>query len=280
MTQTITKRYMDEGLPGLLDQDTTTVETESLATGFIGQVSRFTIGDAAYTPAVYTITTPVTDAFTDVFDYDGSDDANATAAAVAMAAAWNASPASRALGIASVVVAKSVDIAWNDYTRAWVPVPTATNAAVFTVATQTAASSTIARFGVLVCRGAATGNPRDARPVAPLTSASVIADVRGMVIREDCGVEQPSLNPSTTSYDAYPAGRVAPILNRGRGWVVCETAMAVDGPIYVRKSGTGIIGAVRNDADGGTAIDASSKFAVVRAGVAGRVCAVKCNVPL
>lgn len=280
MTQTTTRRYLEEGLPGLLAQDQAKPEMESLETAFIGQVSRFTIGDAAYTPAVYTITTPVTDAITVTFDYDGADDANATAAAVAMAAEWNADPASRALGIASVVVAKSVDIAWNDYTRAWSPVPTATDSAVFTVATQTVASSRTARFGVLVCRGPATGNPRDARPVAPLTSASVIGDVRGMVVREDCGVEQPSLESSATSFDAYPAGRAVPILNRGLGWVVCETAMTVGGAIYVRKAGTGINGAVRNDADGGDAIDASSKFEVVAAGPAGGVCKVKHNVTL
>lgn len=276
--QTITKRYQGEGLPGQMAEHEH--KGESLATGYIGQNSRNTIGDAAYVATTYYITVPVTDGISVVFEYDGTADANATAAATGMAAAWNNDPAARQLGEASVAVAKNVDIAWTDYTRSWSPVLTTADAATFTHAVQRAASSTIARMGVLVARGASTGNPRDARPLAVLTSASVVGDIRGAVIREDLGVEQTSLESTADSYDAYPAGRAVPICGIGKIWVPCETAMAVDGPIFVRKSGTGIIGALRNDADGGAAIDFSSKAAVVSAGAAGKTCKIKIHIPL
>lgn len=276
--QTKTERFQSEGLPGQYAQGE--MEQESLNTGYIGQISRHTIGDAAYVPTIYHVEVVVTDGLTITFDYDGTLDANATAAAVGMVAAWNNYPPARQLGLAVVTAAKSMDVAWADYTRSYTPTLSSDDVATFTHTVFRAASSQTARFGVAVVYGAVSSNPTHGRLVAPLTSATTAAQVRGIVMREDVGVEQPSLEPSANSYDYYPAGRAAPIGNRGRCWVVCETAMAVDGAIYVRKSGTGIIGAFRNDADGGDAIDYSAYAKVEVAGVAGKTCKIKINVAL
>lgn len=276
--QTATLLYHDEGLPGQVAQGE--YESEPLRTRYTGEVLRLTIGNP-YTAALYRLLVEVSDGYKPTFEYDGTGDADEIEAGAGFAALWNSSPTWRHLGLATSNGNGTVDIAWGNYNRQWVVTPTATNAAVFTSAVQTAASSTTARFGVLVTRGAKGSDPRTAAPVLPLAVATTVGQIRGMVIREDAGVEQPrAADQVAAGYDFYPAGRAVPVLNRGRGWIVCETAMTADGPIYARRAGAGIIGAVRNSADGGNTVDISSIAYVEVGGAAGGVCKVKLHIPL
>jgi hypothetical protein len=272
--QTETLFYQRAGLPGAIDQ-TGPIETERMQTAYTGQVTRLTIGNGPYVATTYSVEVEVVAGYEPVFVYDGSAAADATAAATAFIAAWNADPQFRQLGTASSGGAGLVDIAWADYNRSWTVNLSTGVAATFTAAVQTAAASTTARFGVFCKRGAALADPRAARPFAPLESGDTIAVVRGFVIREDAGVEQPGFDLSPSSFDYYPAGRAVPVCNRGRGWVVCETAMALTDTPFVRITGSGIIGALRNDNAGGDAIDASTIVAIEAAGEAGGVCKVK-----
>lgn len=276
--QTSTSLHHDEGLPGQLAQDE--AETEALKTRFIGQVTRLTIDDP-FIAAVYSLAIQVTPGYIPVFEYDATADSDENEADAGFVAQWNTSPQFRQLGLASDSGDGTIDIAWTDYNRTWTVTPTATNDAIFTAAVQTAASTTTARFGVLVTRGTKSADPRDCPPIAALTGSTTASQIRGMVIREDAGTEQPTAaNQTADSFDFYPAPRAVPVLNRGRGWVVCETAMTFEGAIFVRRAGSGIIGAVRNDNAGGDAIDISSIAKVEVGGAAGRTCKVKLHVPL
>lgn len=277
--QTTTLLHHDEGLPGQLAQADN--ETETLKTRFIGQVTRLTIDDTPYTAAVYSVQVNVSDGYQPVFAYDGTADADEIEAGAGAVAQWNADAVFRSLAIATDNADGTIDLAWQDYNRTWDVDLSATNAAVFTDAVQTAASSTTARFGVIVTRGTKSADPRDKRPLVALTGSTTLGQLRGMVIREDAGVEQKQASLQTPDdFDFYPAPRAVPVLNRGRGWVVCETAMVADGPIYVRRAGAGIIGAVRNAADGGNTLDISTIATVDTGGRAGRTCKVKFNIPL
>lgn len=274
--QTETPFYHRPGLPGAIDQ-TGPVETERMQTAYTGQVTRLTIGNSPYVATTYSIGVPVVDGYAPTFTYDGSAAADANAARDGMIAAWNTNPQFRQLGVLSSGGNGAVDIAWNDYNRTWTVNLSTGVAATFTAAVQTAAASTNARFGVFCKRGAALADPRAARPFAPLASGDNIAAVRGVVIREDAGVEQPGFDLSPSSFDFYPAARAVPVLNRGRIWVVCETAMAMTDTPYIRITGNGVIGALRNDNAGGDAIDASTIVAIEAPGAAGGVCKVKVN---
>lgn len=276
--QTTTLLHHNEGLPGQIAQGE--VETETLKTRLIGQKTRLTIGNP-YTAAFYRIQVNVSDGYTPIFEYDGTADGSEVAAGAGLTALWNTSPTFRQLAIATSNGDGTVDLAWLDFGRAWTVQLSATNAAVFTSAVQQAASATTARFGVIVTRGAKGPDPRDARPLLTLTGSTTLAQLRGMVCREDAGVEQKQASMQTPDdFDFYPAPRNVPVLNRGMGWPICETAMTADGPIYVRRAGAGIIGAVRNTADGGNTLDISSIASVEVGGIAGRTCKVKFNIPL
>lgn len=276
--QTTTLLHHDEGLPGQIGHGEP--ETETLKTRLIGQRTRLTIGNP-YTAATYSVQVNVANGYTPVFEYNGNADASEVVAGAGMTSAWNTSPTFRQLALAINNGNGTVDLDWQDYSRTWAVQLSATNAAVFTSAVQIAASATTARFGVIVARGAKGPDPRDARPLLALTVSTTLAQLRGMVIREDAGVEQRQASMQTPDdFDFYPGARAVPVLNRGYGWPVCETAMTADGPIYVRRAGAGIIGAVRNTADGGNTLDISSIASVEVGGVAGRTCKVKFNIPL
>lgn len=277
--QSSTLLHHDEGLPGQEAQADN--ETESLKTRFIGQVTRLTIPGGPYVAASYTVKVIVDSGYMPSFTYDGTADASAVAAGAGEAAAWNVNSTFRQLAIATDNGDGTVDLAWQDYQRSWAVELSATNGALQTSSIQTAASSTSARFGIIVSRGPKSADPRDKRPLVTLTGATTLAQLRGMVIREDAGTEQRQASLQTPDdFDFYPAPRAVPILNRGRGWVVCETAMVADGAIYVRRAGNGIIGAVRNTADGGNTLDISSIAVIETGGRAGRTCKVKFHIPL
>lgn len=57
-----------------------------------------------------------------------------------------------------------------------------------------------------------------------------------------------------TEESKYPADAVVSSVEEGALAVVCETAMTPDDTVYVRFTGTGTVGAVRNDSDSGKAV--------------------------
>jgi len=84
----------------------------------------------------------------------------------------------------------------------------------------------------------------------------VIADFRGVAVRQPVKTTVSTLGlygmPGITSVTVtadYVDGEVVPVLYDGSIWVYSEEAIADGDPVYVRVSGTGTIGAFRNDSD-------------------------------
>lgn len=100
-------------------------------------------------------------------------------------------------------------------------------------------------FGKFVCKGA-----NDIRAKLPVIAADVTTTGLGFVIRDQ--MQDPNI-----AIDGYAQYNAVPILEDGPIYILCETAAAFGGQVYVRittdTDGTDL-GNIRNDADGGKAI--------------------------
>lgn len=90
-----------------------------------------------------------------------------------------------------------------------------------------------------------------------LAAGDTVADIIGAV---RTGVIYPENDPDDPG---IPAGEHATVISDGRPVLLAETALVKNGPIFARIDGSGILGAVRNDNDGGNAIDISSIARVI-----------------
>src|SRR5690606_29041730 len=163
--QTESTRFLRVGLPGAVDKSGP-IETEAMQTAYTGQVTRLTIGAGPYVATTYRVVIDVAPGYAPEFVYDGSGDSDETEARNGAIAAWNTDPQFRQLGLASAGSGGNgrIDIAWADFNRSWTVNVSTDDAATFTAAVLTAASSTTARMGVFCKRGAALSDPRAARP--------------------------------------------------------------------------------------------------------------------
>lgn len=94
------------------------------------------------------------------------------------------------------------------------------------------------------------------------------------------------VNPAISSAPGglYYTGQVAPTLTQGRIYVVPETLVTSNSPVYMRIAPNGAntqLGAFRGDADGGTAVLVSATYALWREGnpVLGEVAVLELNIP-
>ena len=106
---------------------------------------------------------------------------------------------------------------------------------------------------------AITGTPRGANIAALPDSGTVIADLRGVVARAVSQTELSATFNDALTNDAYPAGSLAPGLNRGEVVAVVDPASGTMTPggevhVVIAAGAYSVIGAVANVADGGNTI--------------------------
>lgn len=145
-----------------------------------------------------------------------------------------------------------------------------------TIATSQAAGGTKMPAGIFVVRraaGSADGYSPD--EVRQLTGSDTVAKVWGFVERTQILGEIREVAGVVTANDSYVPGDTVPIMRQGSFWVDCETAFnALTDTPYIRFTATDPeqAGILRNDADGGDALDASSILRIVQGtSAAGRV---------
>ncbi len=106
-------------------------------------------------------------------------------------------------------------------------------------------------FGRFVKRGSGDNE------IDTLSSGDTVGDLVGLIRRTE-GNHFHKLDESLSDVDATLRGQTYPIMEKGRIWVRVEQAVTPASTPFVRISGSGEIGALRADAAGGAAIDASS----------------------
>ncbi len=265
MTQIATNRYHYRMLPGLMMQ-ASNYETESVCAPHTLQSFTFTI--AGGTPAaagLYTaaFVTPASGTLTVSYTSPGE----AYAAFVAnFAAAGNATiglggnmfmfTSDGAAVVTATARSANLDLA--------VPTTTVPGADTLTAAEATAPGAPSLRMGLFYVygtgtQGAVTNTPRQARPAALPSSATLLADLRGVIGRP---ANQTQLSPDfndAVSFDQFRAGQVMPGVLRDEVAVVVDPAsgtMDIDSEVYVViASGVySTIGAVADAADGANTI--------------------------
>lgn len=144
-----------------------------------------------------------------------------------------------------------------------------------TIATTQAAGGTKMPAGIFVARrsaGSADGYTPD--QVRQLTGSDTVAGIWGFVERPYILGEIRDVDGVVSANDSYVPGAPVPVMTEGTFWMDSETALAVTDTPYVRfTAGAGEQGGIlRNDADGGDALDASSILKVITGtAAAGRV---------
>jgi hypothetical protein len=266
MTQTTTNRSMYRMLPGhVVMPSGSGNEPESIVAPFIAQ--QFTLTFAGADPLVAgdyvtTFETPVNGDIEVTVTSDGTK--TRAAATVELAASINTT-----IGIDSLVTATSngaaiVTVFAKGYsTDLATPTTSVPGASTLTAAESVAPSAPGLRMGLwyIYSEAAATpyaitGTPRGCNVAALPSSATAIADLRGIVARATSQTElSPTFNDANT-FDAYLAGQVAPGLNRGLICAVVDPAsgtMTPGGEVHVViAAGTySVIGAVANAAGAG-----------------------------
>lgn len=144
-----------------------------------------------------------------------------------------------------------------------------------TIATTQAAGGTKMPAGIFVARrsaGSADGLTPD--QVRQLTGSDAVAGIWGFVERPYILGEIREVDGVVSANDSYVPGASVPVMTEGTFWMDSETALAVTDTPYVRfTAGAGEqAGVLRNDADGGDALDASAILKVITGtAAAGRV---------
>lgn len=145
-----------------------------------------------------------------------------------------------------------------------------------TLSTTQAGGGTKLPAGIFVARktvGSADGLTPDA--VRLLTGSDTVLKIWGFIERPCILGEIREVDGVVSANDKYNPGDTVPVMREGSFWVDCETSFdpAADTP-YIRFTATGdeVAGVLRNDADGGDALDASTIVKVIQGtAAAGRV---------
>lgn len=127
-------------------------------------------------------------------------------------------------------------------------------------------------FGVFVKQGATPNAAIQLDTVATDLAALIGVTVHSHAYHRNIEVGTIGMKPKTTMG----------VLRRGVIWVMCETAMAVNGPIFIRAvaAGAEVPGAVRVDADTADAFDASGIGRVVYPSSGAGVCQIEFEILL
>lgn len=267
MTQTATNRSLYRMLPGLMVTPSGAgTEPESICSPYNVQQFTFTFGGTdPLVAGEYTITwiTPLNGTIVTTATSTGAT--TFAQAAVLMAAAINSAVGIDSLFYATASGAVVTAYAKSANTNIATPVTADPGADTFVAAQSVAPSAPSLRMGLfyvysdLATPYAITGTPRGANIAALPDSGTVIADLRGVVARAVSQTELSATFNDSLTNDAYPAGSLAPGLNRGEVVAIVDPAsgtMTPGGEVHVViAAGTySVIGAVANAADGGNTI--------------------------
>lgn len=88
--------------------------------------------------------------------------------------------------------------------------------------------------------------------VAAVDASITLADVAGIAVFDPSAV--PTVVPSQDQTSEYSQGSVVPVLESGEIYVITEDACVAGGTPHIRVGGTGDLGAIRSDTDGGNAV--------------------------
>jgi len=110
-----------------------------------------------------------------------------------------------------------------------------------------------------------------------LTTGDTAQDIWGCLVRNADLVQELAL-PAPSELEFLPAAAMS-VMREGEVWVSPEVAVAVNDPVFVRVTATGaeVSGAVRNDADGGDAVQVAGRFKTAAA--AGGLARIMLNTP-
>lgn len=114
-------------------------------------------------------------------------------------------------------------------------------------------------FGLAVAKVSGDANGVE----KPDSSGAVIAGV---------AVRDPSLEYDPDAENQFEALSDVPVLRRGQVYVYCEEAVTPDDAVFVRHTANGpltILGAFRNDNDGGNALALTTAAFITSAGIGG-----------
>ena len=268
MTQTVTNRSLYRMLPGLMVTPSGAgTEPESICAPFNVQQFTFTFAGGAppLAAGAYTISwvTPLNGTIVTSITATGAE--TYAQGATAMAAAINQTIGVDSLFYATASGAVVTAYAKSPNTNLAVPTTAVPGADTLTAAQSVAPSAPSLRMGLfyvysdLATPYAITGTPRGANIAALPDSGTVIADLRGVVARAVSQTELSATFNDALTNDAYPAGSLAPGLNRGEVVAIVDPAsgtMTPGGEVHVViAAGTySVIGSVANAADGGNTI--------------------------
>ena len=264
MTQTTTPRSIFRTLPGAIVTPTGAgTEPESIAAPYNTQQFTFTFagGAAPMAAGVYSATfiTPINGSI--VVSYTASGAETYAQGATAFAAALN-----QTIGVDSLFAATAAGPICTAYAKSAntdiaVPVTAVPGADTLTAAESVAPSAPALRMGLFYVYGnpgspyAISGTPRGCNFAKLPDANTVLADLRGVVARATAQTELSATFNDALTNDAYPAGSVAPGLNRGEVVAVVDPAsgtMTPGGQVHVViLAGTySVIGAVADAAGG------------------------------
>ena len=272
MTQKATFRSLFRTLPGHMYTPPQECETESMCSPFRQQELELVIAgaDPFIADATFTYTFPLQDGSglsgeVSTVVVAGTTLADATDQ---IAAAWAANGQAAQLysatsdGVDTItLVANShlTSIPAASFVDAWTDAHTATTTQTVAAAAPSLEMGLFYVFGVLQAGVfGITGTPRQARPAALPTGATVIADLRGVIAREpNSTTQRPDF--SNAGFDSYPAGRVWPGMLRGEIAVRVDPASGTIGlasqvHVVIAAGAYSVIGSVADAADGGNTI--------------------------
>lgn len=268
MTQTVTNRSLYRMLPGLMVTPSGAgTEPESICSPYNVQQFTFTFAGGAppLAAGAYTISwvTPLNGTIVTSITATGAE--TYAQGATAMAAAINQTVGVDSLFYATASGAVVTAYAKSPNTNLAVPTTAVPGADTLTAAQSVAPSAPSLRMGLFYTYAnpgtpyAITGTPRGANIAALPAGSTAIADLRGVVARAVSQTELSATFNDALTNDAYPAGSLAPGLNRGEVVAIVDPAsgtMTPGGEVHVViAAGTySVIGSVANAADGGNTI--------------------------
>lgn len=270
MTQTSTFRYQFRTLPGHMYSPAQERETESMCSPFVLQQMTLTFGGGGSPLAagdyVVTFVTPASGSIVVTVNSDGTKTyaEGTTELAGLIAANPNLSPlftVSNNGATTVTLVARSALLSMA------VPTTSVPGADTLTAAQTVAASAPSLQMGLFYVYSpvvqplAITGTPRGVQPAALPTGSTTIADLRGIIAREVNSTTLPAFGLTSTTPDAYPAGRVWPGLLRGFVAARVDPAsptmtdsLTQQVHVVIAAGAYSIVGAVAGAADGGNTI--------------------------
>jgi hypothetical protein len=122
----------------------------------------------------------------------------------------------------------------------------------------------------------------DKQITPPVNGVSTAFQISGITWDGDSKTDQtviPTLGTAGEFVPSFAAGSMVPVMEKGVMYVEPEVDVAAGDPVFVRVTAAGaeVLGALRNDADGGDAVQIQAKFEWD--GLAGQPTAVRLNLP-